>query len=265
VNTPITASAAQPPGAATQQDPDSALPLYQGAPQSQAAIAAATAHLPVQIEGVSDLNNDPENTRALATGVRLSAQQLADITSKYLNGSAQNYLPSSLDPVPTQAAYTDVTLKGNEVNTVTITGLRVVKQCGPPLSGTLFFSPGQAEDNTIRVGFDLDSSVSYAQVVSDGSIGGGDFFAQHVVTLAPGEVQTFELYLKTDQHDCRFTFQMSVATPTGTILEKIDDNGKPYELTGMLNTSAYQDLYLGGSANADGTSGWVQSDPKTYH
>jgi hypothetical protein len=87
------------------------------------------------------------------------------------------------------------------------------------------------------------------------------------VTLAPGELETFEIYVRTEKQDCTFTFEMSVTTPTGVVVETISDNGKPYELTGVANTADYQDLYLGGANSLDSSNSlnWIQADPKTYH
>jgi hypothetical protein len=146
---------------------------------------------------------------------------------------------------------------------VTITGMQIVKQCQAPLTGTFFESPSSGIDFTIRLGFDLDSSIGYAQEVGINSVS-GDFFKDHVVTLGPGETRTFNIIAQTVLHYCQFTFQMSVATPGGVVVEKIDDNGKPFELTGVVTSSAYQALYLGGVTSPTKSGKFVHVNPKTY-
>ena len=133
---------------------------------------------------------------------------------------------------------------GNERTTVTISDLQVVRHCQAPLAGTLFLSPSQGLNGTIGIGFDLDSPIYYARKYDYG-LHGGDFFRDNVVTLAPGEAQTFDIAVRTSQHYCQFTFQMTVATPNGMVTENIDDNGRPFELTAKAKLD-YATEYIGG-------------------
>jgi hypothetical protein len=98
--------------------------------------------------------------------------------------------------------------------------------------------------------FDLDEPISYAQDADNGD----GYFKDHVVTLAPGEVQTF-------------SFQMTVATPDGPVTEDINDNGKPFELTAIADEEdnstfafpGYSYVYDGPNPNDE----FVRVNPKT--
>jgi len=162
-----------------------------------------------------------------------------------------------------------VTVAGNEPGTVTIVGMRVVKSCGPPLSGTLSDSPAQGSGGTIVMGFNLDSATDTAE--ADNGVGitpGSDFFHGHVITLAFGETHTLTINVLTTMHYCRFGFEMSVATPAGLVYETISDNGAPFELSGILRPSAYKALYVGGNDalgyKLNTTGAWIREDPRTF-
>jgi hypothetical protein len=218
--------------------------------------------LPIRIEGVTPLSDLLGGSLALANSVQLTAQQLAQANNQLLTGHYDSYLPPALDPVPIQVAVTNVTIVGNETQTVTINSMQVIKHCEAPLSGSLFSNPSQGINGTIGLGFDLDSTISYAQNREQYRPLSGNFFQKHVVTLRPGESQTLSIQVQTNLHYCQFTFQISVATRNGLVAEKIDDNGRPFQLTGMA--SAYQAVYVGGIGSPDRNGAFVQVDPKTY-
>ena len=229
------------------------------------------------IEQVTPLNSGPDDSFALADKLDLTASQLAD-----LNNGGANYLASfqrANHAVLENNAYTTVTVMGNGARAVTITGMNVVKNCRAPLDGTFFYSPSAGENQTIALGFNLDSQITYAQDTQAGASYGGSFFEEHNVTLSPGEPQTFTIFASTTKHDCTFTIQMHIASSLGNATETIDDNGHPFELTAGLeyvpnpdqasiNFSAYQAMYVGGVASdtpaTGGSNAWVQVNPKTY-
>ena len=52
---------------------------------------------------------------------------------------------------------------------------------------------------------------------------------------------------------CQFSFQMMVATPAGAVTETVNDNGKPFQITGtpidphsQTPFSKYAYVYIGG-------------------
>lgn len=88
----------------------------------------------------------------------------------------------------------------------------------------------------------------------------GSYFKDHAVTLAPGEVTTLSIAVKSDRFDCTFTFGLTVATLGGTMVEKIDDNGQPFELTAAPpHNSDYQAVYI--SPVYSPSRHWTRIDP----
>ena len=243
-----------------------------GRPSSQ--VSAASTGLPVKIEQVTPLNTGPNNSFTVPVKLQLTAAQLSR-----LNQGNANYLAAfrtANHAVPTDTGFTSLTVMGNSTKTVTITGMQVIKQCHSPVIGTYFYNPPAGEDITISLGFDLDSQITYAQDTRAGTGYSGNFFQEHVVTLAPGEPQTFTVYVRTTQHYCRFSFQMTVATAQGVVTEKIPTDSKPFELTASadqklnaadnrMDVSSYHAVYVGGVADFQNNDTWMQVNPKTYN
>jgi hypothetical protein len=201
--------------------------------------------------------------------LQLSTTQLAQLDSSSLAS-----LEASNAAIPTKSGFISVTMMGNASETVTITGMRVIKQCVAPATGTLFYSPSAGEDTTISLGFDLDSQITYAQDTEAGRNYSGDFFQEHVVTLAPKETQTFAIYVMTVQHYCTFSFELTVATAHGSVTEQVPPRGKPFALTaldpGLSNTpgqqdfAAYKAVYITGQAAMPAVLGFIPVNPNTY-
>jgi hypothetical protein len=232
-----------------------------------------SAPTPVKIEQVTALSNSPDNSFALPHKVQLTKEELAE-----LNGGNASYFAAfqaAHHAVPTGSGSIGITVEGNSNSTVTITGLKIIKQCQSPLTGSYFYNPPAGENTTISLGFDLDSQITYAQDTRAGENYSGNWFLEHVVTLAPGEPQTFTVFLATARHYCQFSFQLTVATPQGTVTEEIPASGKKFELTasdqnydpesGTINLSSYQSVYVGGVADAQNNNEWIAVNPKTYN
>ncbi|WP_280664827.1 MULTISPECIES: hypothetical protein [unclassified Kitasatospora] len=223
---------------------------------------------PVKIEQVAPLNTDPNESFVAQGSVQLSPSQLAKV-DKFDSKGLAALLPAG-SAVPTDSGFIGATLMGAATKTVTITGMHILKQCQPPLTGTDFYNPPAGLDPTISLGFDLDSPITYAQV-SQGGEYSGNFFQQNTISLAPGETRTLAVYVTTHQHYCRFSFQMTVATTYGTVTENIDNGGKQFQLTAQAEKadqsgadfSHYQAVYVGGVVVHPG-EGWTRVNPKTY-
>lgn len=234
--------------------------------RNPAAVPATAANSPARVEGVTPLKTVGASL-AVANKLELTGRQLAQLNAfaRGNNSTTLRFLSSNhAVPVSDPGAFTDVTVMGNESKIVTITGMQVVKHCQAPLTGALFYNPSQGFDSTIRLSFNLDGPIDYAQYKS-GPIFLGNVFQEHVVTLQPGETHTFSIYVETALHYCQFTFQMTVATPNGVVAESIDDNGKPFQLTSQApQFSAYQAIYAGGVESPEPNGSYVQVNPKTY-
>lgn len=252
-------------------------------PPAGSTLPATASNSPARVVGVTPLSTGAADVRAAGNPVRLTAQQLARFNADYQSGgigsAATAGFLSSIHAVPAGDAFTNVTVIGNEKANVTITGMQVVKDCQAQLSGTLFFSPGQGVITNIGLGFNLDSTIDYAQNRSP-SGDSGDYFKRGGVTLAPGEMETFNINVGTSLHFCKFTFQMTVTTYNGglPITEDISNYGKPFELTGMQVSpnlgapySQYSVMYYGGAVAAgtaalhDPSGGFVEVNPKTFN
>lgn len=231
---------------------------------------------PVKVEQVTPLTTGPNASFVIPENLQLTPAELSKLNQAQLRDPS--YLANFQTAhgwVPLGVGSASVTLMGNAPATVTITGLRVVKECGAPLAGTFFYNPAAGESDTISLGFNLDSPTTYAENTVAGNDYTGNFFQQHVVTLAPGETHTLVIFATTADHYCHFTFQMTVATQHGAVVEKISDGGKAFQLTGMAGTSnpdsaatnfsRYRAVYVGGVADGDNDDKWMQVNPATYN
>ncbi|WP_027345905.1 hypothetical protein [Hamadaea tsunoensis] len=246
------------PGTAQPNSANSITGTSAGTPSPGAQSTAGASGPPVLIESVTPLSSDPDLTLVLADKVELTAAQLSRLDSEGLQ-NLEKIVPLTTRPVPVRFGFTNVTLMGNAAATVTITQLEIDKKCRPPLTGTLLYSPSQGAGDTIKMIFDLDGTAVVAQNAS-GLTATGSYFKDHIVTLAPGEAQTLSITVKSDQHDCTFTLRMTVAGPTGTVVENIDDNGQPFELTAAPpHNSDYQAVYL--SPVYSPSRHWTRVDP----
>lgn len=224
---------------------------------------------PAAIEGVTPLTQDGstrDTPYATSDVLDLTAAQLAKVNGAFNGGSP--YWPDTLPGSPAalaSAGYTDVTLVGNAPSTVTITGLDVVKDCQAPFTGTLFYAEAQGSGDTIKLGFNLDNPVPYAQNAGDDiATYTGRFFQDHVIRLNPGETQTMAIGVFAQHHSCSFTFKMTVTGPSGTVVETIDYHGKPFEISALQKTSAYQSLYVGGVVSPGGDDRFYYENPQTF-
>jgi hypothetical protein len=233
----------------------------------------SAAGLPVTIEEIKPLNMGEHASLVAASPVQLTAGQLADLSPTHQSDHATvGRLLSSIQAVPTDSGYIDVTVMGSGKGQVSVSGLHVVKACYPPLTGTLLYSPGAGDTATSSLGFNLDNRIDYAQNAKTqlATTYSGDFFNEHPTYLLPGEVHTYSINVSTSLHYCRFSFNMTVTTSSGDVTEKIDDHGKPFELSAIEGAAtgptfpAYQVVYAGGVANPWGHDAYIRVNPKTY-
>jgi hypothetical protein len=165
--------------------------------------------------------------------------------------------------------FTTLTLRGNEKDQIRITGMNVIKSCRAPLNGTYFAGYSQGTADNIGIAFDLDAANPMSQDMAMAATGitplGTDFFAAHTVTLNHGETETLSVGAYTKKYACTFTLRMIVATSSGSFIENIDDNGKPFVVTAQINPINPDAKYSGyQAAYVDGPSGWAQVDPATH-
>jgi hypothetical protein len=123
----------------------------------------------------------------------------------------------------------------------------------------------------IQMGFNLDVAFPVAQAASSGGLS-GSFFAEHTISLAPGETQTLFVQAVTEQQYCQFTYQLTADANGRQVTEPISNNGKPFAVSAPLirlrsnrlpSFARYQRVYEGGPGSpANGA--FVPVNPKTF-
>ncbi|MFF0866905.1 hypothetical protein ACFYUV_34450 [Nonomuraea sp. NPDC003560] len=205
------------------------------------------------------IDPEPNPTRVLPAPVELSQTELASLNRLPAEGQEswfREHGSVELDWLQAQ-----VILRGNSEHKVRITEINAVKQCSSPFDGTLFYSPpGGADDDVIRLGFDLDQPDSRAQLMTGWSWK-GDYFDQKTISLVRGEDIVLQFVTTTAEHYCSFSFAVNylVAGRPGTLT--IDDHGKPFRLNALIKDMddfpygdyrRYRSLYVGGLGDPTG-------------
>ena len=145
--------------------------------------------------------------------------------------------------------------------------MNVVKNCRPPLTGTLFFGAGGAVDTTVGLGFDLDSPDTEAELAQ----GTGpnqwkpNYFAKYTISIQPGARQVFDLWAVTTKHACSYEFQATVLDGSRKTNQMIEDGNEPFRAT-VLDLrgpywSTYKAVYIGGAGTKTGA--FIRVNPRT--
>lgn len=246
------------------------------APDTTPKVASASSP-PVLLENVSPLASDSGLSFVLPGKLDMTPAELTDFGNN-LAGNPDTFASwfKEHKGVSLGNSSMHLTLVGNlRGETIRITDINLFKQCHEPTGGgTIFTEPGQGEPSDIPMGFDLDSPKPVAQdegfstQTGPGTLLPTKFFDSHTISLAYDEQET----LKIDMHgssECTFTFQLVVATPSGTLTEKIDDNGRPFEITAMAKSqnanvpfAGYQVAYV--NMVAYGDAEWKKVDPSSF-
>lgn len=166
---------------------------------------------------------------------------------------------------------------GNRDKKVRVMNMRTVKQCGRPLSGTLFYNPpGGASDEVIRLYFDLDKPRPRAQMLK-GFDPQGDYFSLKTVSLKRDEDVVFLVYASTLKYYCSFSLALDVLADGRQQTVTVTDHGQPFRVTalqskknqdGDLETDVekYKVLYVAGNGDFTGKhpDQWRRWDPGKY-
>jgi|GEM_PF-4945208 len=258
-------------GAPSGSDTATSTPL--AAPNASVVPAPASA-LPVLVTGVSPVvPNEAAHSFVLPTALSMGSSDLAQFSSSiYPNSDAFSSWYSAHGGLAVDSGLITVTVRGNSDSTVRITDIKVQKTCQKPHGGTYFQGSSQGARDTFKIGFDLDAATPIPQKMASTSASaffptGENYFASESLELARGETQTLTLGAFTKRYACKFSFQLIVATPSGTFSEPIVTSGKQFELTAPSTPSVpnaplsgYQAAY---AYDLDSSS-WKAVDPKTY-
>ncbi|MDL4774528.1 hypothetical protein [Actinomadura xylanilytica] len=166
-----------------------------------------------------------------------------------------------------------VVLVGNRTDPVRILGMKAIKHCGPPLTGTIINKPTGGADDTIRLAFDLEAPDSSARTWSGGGGGfGGNYFDSKTISLKYKEQQTLQILGITRRKYCEFRIQLTVFNGKRTETMTMTNGGHPFKVSAQLpfpqdNSapfSGYQRAYVGGVLNTKEHGAFMQVDPKKF-
>jgi hypothetical protein len=141
--------------------------------------------------------------------------------------------------------------------------MNVVKRCTRPPTGTIVWTTGGAEVQSIGLGFNLDSPDTSAEIAKGFSPPWKHhYFSKYTISLQPGAQQVLSIFSYTTKAACTFRYQATVLDGDKKVYELIGNGNEPFRATlgpAISGTfSAYKAAYVG-------TSGVLSRvNPKTY-
>jgi hypothetical protein len=234
---------------------------------------------------VGNITEDSESM-VLPRPVNLSAQQLSSLNASdgTPNSSYVDWFVSHKAAF-VEAAEIQLVVQGNGRGLVQIVNITPVERCSQPLRGTLFYAPGQGQDVSAHLYYNLNdpqAPAGYTHANTEGAIY-PDYFGHYTISLAFGKIFTFQITASVRNRYCQFTLIVAGIANGKTFTESVNNHGQPFRVTSLLpeppttehvpSFAGYQDLYLGGIAaglvdgnreNPYGVGLWVRANPKTY-
>jgi hypothetical protein len=172
------------------------------------------------------------------------------------------------------ATDTQLVVQNNRSYLVRVIDMNVIKYCGAPLSGTLFYNPNQGADQDIRLGFNLDSTDTEAEYAMGWGANGWkpDYFSNYTVSIKPGAQQVFNLRTAVTKHSCSFEYRLTILDGTRKVNQIVNNGGQFFRATAIrrkfvgvgMRFSAYQVEYAGGVENEEGNGAYVRVNPETF-
>ena len=260
-------------------------------PTSQ--LPPSSSSVPSTVEPASTTTQAPSTTRDPGPPVRISSVTLersdlqegwvfphrVDLSSRELKAlnKIRRYSPQydswfrSRGGVDPFLSIVKVVVEGNRDNLVRIIGMRAIKHCQAPLTGTVFSDPAAGADDSIMIGFDLDSNDINARIATpesmfQQSIGRG-YFGSKTISLKPKEQQVLQVLARTRKHYCEYRLQMTVLDRGKTFTEVVGNGKEPFRVTSYVmgangvDISRYKAAYFGGVISPTHDSAYVRVDP----
>jgi hypothetical protein len=230
--------------------------LSAGHHDAASAVPPSASRSPVKIDSVSYSPSGAYGfSFAFQKEMALSSRELNSITGAADGEGNYESWTRSHGGVDLSVSEIKLVVEGNSANLVRIINMQVIKQCQPPLAGTLFLSPPAAQDTSIKLGFNLDELVSVAKTFRDG-IFGSSYFDNKTVSLRRGEQEVFQIRAVTKRYYCQFKFKLTLVVGGKTVYQVVDNHGQPFSVTASLVANpgtkdpyaAYRAVYLGGVA-----------------
>jgi hypothetical protein len=169
-------------------------------------------------------------------------------------------------------ADTQLVLQNDSSQPVSILDMRVIKNCGSPLSGTLFDSPAQGSDDDIRIGFNLDSADTDAESAKgwDTAFWRPDYFENKYISFAPGQQRILNIRAVTTKHACTFSYELVALEGKTKFYQTINDDGQPFRANAIVSSgpngscARYAALYFGGALSPFHHHGdYIKENPRT--
>lgn len=202
---------------------------------------------------------------ALPDALRMSDTELARFNADVApNSAAFDSWYARHGAVVLESGTITLALRGNATQEVEVTDVNVHKKCAAPLDGTYFTGYTQGTGDTVAIGLDLDEADPSPRLRARTSAGlkwtERNYFEEKTLTLEPGERETLSIGVTSGRHSCSFTLELVVATPDGVLTQRIDQQGRPFELTAPATTAGRPPTGYR-AAYAEDRDGWHRADP----
>jgi hypothetical protein len=157
-------------------------------------------------------------------------------------------------------------VEGHREHAVKIIGVEAVKErCHEPLRGSLFAAYSAGGEENISMLFDLDASRSLAKEPgSEDPSMLSDYFEANSISLTRGEQQTLVLSATSEKSYCEFKLKFTVVDGKSTVVQWVDDSGRPFRVTSLRKFNEYGSLYFGGVSTYQCGGGWVRRGPQSF-
>lgn len=205
----------------------------------------------------------------------LSSNRLAKLNSSFVDSRSPAGIADYLSPLGGYAQSIDMQIVVQNVrsHSIQILNMNVIKNCRAPLTGTVFFAPGQAEVEDIQMGFNLDSVDTGAKVVNGVptvSPSDPNYFSKYTVVIGPGKRQVFNIRTVTNKWACSFLYSATILDGTRKVYQEIGDGERPFRISSLATGtqqqpfSGYAVAYVGGPTNTGTVGPYIRVNPKTY-
>ena len=229
---------------------------------------------PLKILSEDPINLDELGVWTFPAKMILPSNQLAKLNSSFLHsgpGGAADYL----FPLGgyAQSVDTQIVVQNVHKHPIQILNMNVIKNCRAPLTGTVFYAPGQVAVEVIQMGFNLDTADTAAKLVNripTVSPSAPDYFSKYTVIIQPGATQTFNIRAVTAKYACTFRYDATILDGTRKVHQQIGDGKQPFRISALATRvqqpyfSRYAVVYVGGVQSTGGIGPYLRVNPKTY-
>jgi hypothetical protein len=183
-----------------------------------------------------------------------------------LTGRLPTYF-SSLGGYPVTEVNTQLVVQNNGLEPIRILNIYAAKSCGPPLTGTLFFAPGQGGESSVELGFNLDAPDGEARV-SDGlhmvSASSPVYFSKYTINILPGKQEVLDMYATTTRYRCSFRYGVTLLNGDKKEYQLIGNGANPFRVSALADIPKYAVIYAAGATSPAPRGAWTRVSPDKY-